>query len=268
MTTIDSHRDPTGTVRSRDGTTIAFDRSGEGPPMIVVGGALTDRSGGAPLAALLEPYGTVYTYDRRGRGDSGDTPPYAVGREVDDLEALIEEAGGSAFVFGMSSGAILALEAAARGLAITKLVLFEPPFQSDPSQSRLSAEFTTQLEELLSADRRGDAVEHFLTTAVGMPDAAVAQMRTEPMWPSLEALAPTLVYDVAVTGDGAVPTEQLSTVATPTLVIDGEDSPDWTRRSANAVADALPDGHRRTLDGQTHDVDPAVLAPAVEQFVG
>jgi pimeloyl-ACP methyl ester carboxylesterase len=179
------------TTRSRDGTTIAFDRSGEGPPIILVGGAFTVRSSDAPLAEQLERHFTVFTYDRRGRGSSEDTAPYAVDREIEDLEALIVEAGGSATVYGKSSGAALALEAAARGLPITGLALFEPPFIVDDSRPRPPADLGSQLSELTSAGRRGDAVELFITKAVGLPVEAVAQMRTAPMWPGLEAQCAT-----------------------------------------------------------------------------
>jgi pimeloyl-ACP methyl ester carboxylesterase len=259
-------RPQTGTVRSRDGTTIAFERSGEGPPLIVVGGALSDRSAGAPLAALLAPRFTVYTYDRRGRGDSGDAEGYTVEREIEDLEVLVAEAGGSAFVFGTSSGAVLALEAAIRGLDVAKLALFEPPFRVSDGEARPPDALATRLEDLLSAGRRGAAVEHFLTTAVEMPGEAVAGMRAGPAWPALEELAPTLVYDVTVVGDGSIPTERSSSATVPTLVMDGGESPAWVRQATRAVAATLPNGHHRTLEGQTHDVAPDVLASAVEEF--
>src|SRR5712691_7270416 len=194
-------RDGMNTTTSRDGTIIAFDRSGEGPPVILVGGALSDRGAAAQLAVLLAPHFTVVAYDRRGRGDSGDTPPYAVDREIDDLETLIGEAGGSAFVFGHSSGAALALEAAARGLAITKLALYEPPYIVDDTRAPLPEDYVAHMAELVSAGRRGDAVEYFMTTAVGVPPDMVAQMRSSPMWEGMEGLAHTLAYDGAVMGD-------------------------------------------------------------------
>src|ERR671937_2228400 len=177
----------TGTVRqvrSKDGTTIAFDQPGDGPSIILVGGAMSTRSASVPLAALLAPHFTVFAYDRRGRGASGDTAPYAVEREVDDLDALISAAGGSAFVFGHSSGAVLALEAAARGLAITKLALYEPPFIVDDSRPPLPKDYVAHLTELVSSGRRGEAVAYFMTTRVGLPVDAVAQMCHDPMWPA------------------------------------------------------------------------------------
>lgn len=260
-------------VTSRDGTPIAFDRTGDGPPIILVGGALCDRTAGAsgtPLAALLAPQFTVFSYDRRGRGDSGDTAPYAVGREVEDLEALIVEAGGSAFLYGISSGAVLALEAAAHGLPIPKLAIYEPPFHADDdSRRRQAQEYATKLTEVLSAGRRDDAVELFMTM-VGMPLEAVSQMRGAPMWPALEAVAPTLAYDSAVMGDssrgGSLPTERVAAVTTPTLVLDGGASPAWMRDTARRVANTLPRGQHRSLEGQTHDVAPEALAPVLEEF--
>jgi pimeloyl-ACP methyl ester carboxylesterase len=256
-------------ILSKDGAAIAFDRSGEGSPIILVGGAFQHRAidpGTAQLAALLAPHFTVFHYDRRGRGDSGDTAPYAVEREVEDLEALIDRAGGSAFVFGMSSGAVLALEAAARGLAITKLVLYEPPFNSgDDNARRASESYTKQLTALLAEGRRGDAVALAMTT-FGAPAEAVAGMRQTSIWPIFESVAPTLAYDNALMGDGSVPPERMASVTVPTLVIDGGASPAFMHNAAQALADALPNAQRRTLEGQTHDVAPEVLAPVLEEF--
>jgi pimeloyl-ACP methyl ester carboxylesterase len=260
----------TDTVRSSDGTTIAFDRSGEGPPLVLVGGALSDRAAAAPLAGHLAERFTVIAYDRRGRGDSGDTAPYAVDREVDDLLALLVEAGGSAFVFGHSSGAALALEAAANGLPIVKLALYEPPFIVDDSRPELPRDYVTRLEELVSADRRGDAVEYFRTVAVGVPADMVAQMRSSPMWPSMEAVAHTISYDGRVMGDALVgspePLQRWESVTIPTLVMDGGASPDWQRNAVRALVDVLPDVRHRTLEGQGHGPADELLAPALIEF--
>jgi pimeloyl-ACP methyl ester carboxylesterase len=257
-------------VTSNDGTTIAFDRSGTGSPVIVVGGALSDRSGGAPLAALLAPHLTVLTYDRRGRGDSGDTLPYAVEREVEDLGALIAEAGGSASVFGHSSGAVLALEAAARGLAITKLALYEPPFFVDDSRTPMPSDYAARLAELASSGRPGDAVEYFMATGPGVPEDAIAEMRQAPYWPAMEAAAHTLAYDGMVMGDtmsgSPAPIRRFASITVPTLVIDGGASPAWARNAVGAIVDVLPDAERRTLEGQTHAADPETLAPVLEGF--
>ena len=254
------------TVISKDGTTIAFDRSGKGPAIIVVGGALSDRTAAAPVAALLAPHFTVFAYDRRGVGSSGDTAPYAVGREIEDLEALIKEAGGSAAVFGHSSGAALALEAAAHGLAITRLALYEPPFIVDDSRPHPPEDFAAQLAELVASGRRGDAVALFMTKGVDLPADAVAQMRNAPMWPALEAMAHTLVYNIMIMGDFSVPAERVGSVTIPTLVLDGGESPAWARHAVQAVVDTLPNAQRRTLKGQTHGAAPEILAPVLEEF--
>lgn len=253
------------TVTSRDGATIAFDRSGEGPPVILVVGAFNDRSTGAPLAAHLAPHFTVFTYDRRGRGDSGDAAPYAVEREIDDLDALISAAGGSACVFGYSSGAVLSLMAARR-LAITKLALYDPPFLVDDGRPRPPADLALQIAELVSSGRRGDAVELFQTKGVGIPAEVVVQLRHAPFRPALEAIAHTLVYDATITGDLTLPADLAASITVPTLVMDGGETPAWMRHGAQALADALPAARRRTLEGQTHDIVPAVMAPVLVEF--
>jgi pimeloyl-ACP methyl ester carboxylesterase len=262
------------TVTSKDGTTIAFDRSGEGPALILVGGAFQHRAidpSTARLAELLAPSITVYHYDRRGRGESGDTAPYAVEREIEDVDALIQDAGGSASLFGMSSGAVLALHAAAAGLAIAKLALYEPPFIVDDSRPPLPKDYRERLTALLAAGRRGDAVELFMTEAVGMPAEAVAPMRGSPFWSAFEAVAHTLPYDAAIMGDttsGApLPAGRWVSVTIPTLVVDGEASPAWARNAVAALVGALPTAARRTLIGQTHQVDPEVLAPELDAFL-
>lgn len=252
-------------VTSMDGTTIAFDRLGDGPPVVLVCGASTDRMANAPLASALAPNFTVFNYDRRGRGDSGDTLPYAVQREVEDIDAVVGEAGGSAFLYGTSSGAALALEAAAAGLPITKLALWEPPFFLDESQ-RPPADTPRTYNELVSADRRGDAVEYFMSKVVGLPDEFVAQARSAPFWAGLEAIAHTLAYDATIMGDYSVPTERAAAVGVPTVVIAGEASFPFMRETAQALADALSDGRYRALEGQDHNVAPEALAPVLVDF--
>lgn len=256
-------------VISRDGTAIAFDQSGEGPAIILVGGAFQYRAidpRTAQLAALLAQHFAVFHYDRRGRGDSGDTQLYAVEREVEDLEALIKEAGGRAAVFGMSSGGALAIEAAAHGLAITKLALYELPFNSGDDTARQAAEnYTRQLTALLAEGRRGDAVAFAMTTW-GAPAKAVAGMRQTPIWALFEAVAPTLAYDDAIMGNGSVPVARLASIAVSTLVMAGGASPVFMHNAAQAVAHSLPHAELRTLEGQTHDVAPEALAPVLEQF--
>jgi pimeloyl-ACP methyl ester carboxylesterase len=254
------------TVTSRDGTTIAFDRLGDGAPIILVGGASADRSANASLAALLTEHFTVFNYDRRGRGDSGDTAPYAVEREVEDTEALIDEAGGSAFVCGSSSGAALALEAAASGLAIAKLALWEPPFIVDESRPRPPDDTATRVTELVSAGRRGDAVEFFMTKVVGLPAEFVAEARNAPRWQAQKALAHTLAYDDMILGDYSLPTERVASVTAPTLVMAGGASFSFMRETARALADIIPEGQHRILEGQEHNVAPEALAPVLVEF--
>ena len=258
-----------GTVRSADGTIIAFDRSGTGPAVIFVHGALTDRTfpvlGG--LAAALAPRLTVFNYDRRGRGGSGDTMPYAVQREIEDIDALIREAGGSAMLFGGSSGAALALEAAAAGLLVSKLALWEPPYHVDPTAPHLPGDFRGQLDELVRAGRAGDAVALFMTRAAEIPAGQVAWMRAQPFWPETEALGHTVVYDAAVLGPGnALPSGRLASITVPTLVLSGGNSPAWMASASKAVADTVPGAIHRVLDGQSHSPAPEPLAPELADF--
>ncbi len=258
------------TVASADGTTIAFDRSGSGPALILVGGALSTRSVYPTVASLLAPHFSVFGYDRRGRGDSGDTMPYAVEREVEDVQALIAEAGGRVFLYGHSSGGALALEVAARGLGVTKLAVYEPPFIVDSGRAPLPDDFVERLTNLAASGRRGEALEYFFTTALGMPQAAVAQLRSDASWAGLEALAHTLAYDSAIV-DGkmsGVPftAGEFGGVTVPTLVMDGGRSPGWQRTSALALTAALPNAVHLTLEGQTHGAAPEVLAPVLVEF--
>jgi Alpha/beta hydrolase family len=252
-------------VTSRDGTTIVFDRSGDGPPVVIIGAGPTDRSANAAVAELLSAHFTVFNYDRRARGASGDTAPFAVDREYDDLAAVIEAAGGSACLYGTSGGAAIALEAAARGLGATRLGLWEPPYLLDDEATRPPADYHAQLAAAVAAGRPGDAVELFFTAAVGAPAEFVAQLRQAPTWPALERLGQALVYDAAIIGDFRVPTDRLAKVNVPTLVIDGGLTP-WMSRTADAVASVVPGAQRHTLEGQPHNVDPAAIAPALIDF--
>jgi pimeloyl-ACP methyl ester carboxylesterase len=255
------------TVKSADGTRIAFDQSGGGPPVIMTVGAFNTRSTTDPLARALASQLTVLNYDRRGRGDSGDTTPYAVEREIEDIAALIAVAGGAAAVFGYSSGATLALKAAASGLPVTRLVLYEPPFNTDDSHPALPAGFAGQLAELVAAGRRGDAVELYQTKAVGIPEDVVAQMRHAPFRPGLEAIAHTLAYEAAIIGDRSLPAGLLATVTIPALVVTGEQSPPFLQAAAQAAAAALPGGRLAILPGQTHDINPDATAPVMTEFL-
>ncbi|HEY9522131.1 MAG TPA: alpha/beta fold hydrolase, partial [Thermopolyspora sp.] len=239
------------------------------PPLVLVDGAMCYRAAGPmqPLAALLQDSFTVYTYDRRGRGESSDTTPYAVVREVEDLRALVARAGGEAHVCAISSGAALALATAAAGPGIAGLALYEPPFLAEVEDGSRTGEYTERLHELLDDGRRGDAVALFMTN-VGIPAQAVAGMRAQPGWAALEAIAPTLAYDDQVLGDGRVPRDLAATIAVPALVLSGSASPQPLQRAAKATAAALPTAEHRTLDGQTHDVVPDVLAPVLMGFFG
>lgn len=250
-----------GSVRSADGTEIAVDRSGSGPALVMV-----DPAGGYSgfdnirgLGALLAAEFTVYTYDRRGRGKSGDTEPYAVAREVEDLAAVIAETGGSAFVYGFSSGGLLALHAAASGLGIHKLALFEPPVRGEHEPPDIA--FTAEIDELVSSGRRAAAVDRFLT-AIGVPSEVIEQMA--PVRPAFEAVAHTLVYDCEISN--ATTFELLRSVPTPTLVLDSQGSSDDLTGGATAIVAALPNGTRRSLTGEWHGVPDEDLAPAVTEF--
>ena len=251
---------------SADGTAIAADRTGDGPALVLVAPALATRTAFAPLAELLAPHFTVYAYDRRGRGDSGDTPPYEVDREIEDLAAVIRAAGGFAHVFGHSSGAVLALEAAARGVSVTKLALYEPPFMGAKDGHRPPADHEEQLNNLIAADRRGDAVSFFMTKMVGAPAIFAFLMRLLPVWSKLKAVAHTLPHDAAIMGDFSMPTKLVASVTVPTLVMGGGKSPANLGQAVQAVADALPGARRRILAGQTHNVSVKVLAPILKEF--
>lgn len=260
-------------VVSSDGTAIAFDRSGEGPAVILVDGALCYRESGpnGPLAAVLAQHFTVFTYDRRGRGDSDDTPPYSVDREVEDIEALIEEAGGSAYVYGISSGGALALEAANRGVAIRKLALYEVPFVVDDTRPPIPENLGTRLDALASAGRRGDAVKLFMKEGVRVPAVFVTMMQFMPAWSKLKGVAHTLPYDLAILGDDTgsgkpLPARRWASATVPTLVIGGGKSPAWMRHSMQALADVLPNAQHRTLEGQTHIVKADALAPVLAEY--
>jgi pimeloyl-ACP methyl ester carboxylesterase len=254
-------------VSSKDGTTIAYDQTGSGPAVVIVGCVLGDRSQQAPLAALLAPRFTVFNYDRRGHGASGNTEPYAVEREYDDLDAILDVAGGSAYVYGTSGPSVLALYAAGSGLApkIKRLAIWEPPFILEGSGRQAPKDYQQRLTSLMAEGRRGEMVELFFVEAVGMPAEFVAQMRQAPWWPAQEAMAPTLIQNAEIMGDFSLPAERVSSVTSPTLVIDGGETP-WVTYAAQAVADALPHAERRTLSGQSHNVAPDALAPVLDEY--
>jgi pimeloyl-ACP methyl ester carboxylesterase len=258
------------TVRSHDGTTIAYDIHGEGPAVIVVDGALTIHSSGSgtELAKLLSPHFTVYGFDRRGRGGSGDTLPYAVDREIDDIEALIDRAGGSSFLYGHSSGGPLAMLAAVRlGAKVSKIAMYEPPYNDDPGAQESWSHYLRQLNEALAEGRRGDAVALFMRF-VGTPAEQVEGMRLAPFWPGMEAVAPTLAYDhAAILGEPwSVPTELAKGLSIPVLVMAGDASLPFMPDAARVLSQAIPQGQLRMLKGQKHEVDPDALAPLLVEF--
>jgi pimeloyl-ACP methyl ester carboxylesterase len=254
-------------VTSRDGTPIAYERIGEGHPIIIATGIFNDHTRCAELAKELASDHTVVTYDRRGRGQSGDTRPYAVEREVEDLAALIELVGGSAAVVGYSSGAVLAWKAAADGAAITELILFEPPIGFDTAD-RAPADLPGRVAALVEAGRLGDAVALTQIEGIGLPEQMVAQFRQSPMWPGLEAMAKSAVYDLTITTTFAEPPAALTAVSTPTLILSGAKTWPKLSKAAHALADATPAAtHREIASGQHHDIPPVETAQAVREFL-
>ena len=272
MSTTQYQGDVSLKVTSADGTKIAYDKAGQGPPLILVGGAFNSRTLGpnGDLVPLLADRFTVFNYDRRGRGDSGDTAPYAVAREVEDIAALVEEAGGSAYLYGISSGAALALEAA-RSLPIKKLAVFEPPFVVDDSRPPVP-DYAAQIDALLAEDRRGEVIKLFMTKGVLIPGIFVSMMRFMPAWKQLKVVAHTLPYDVAVLGDTTagkpLPAGRWASLTMPSLVVVGGKSPTWTKNSMDALAKTLPNAGHRVLPGQTHLVKAKALAPVLSEFFG
>lgn len=255
-------------VASKDGTSIAYDKTGQGPAVILVDGAIAYRGyrGGRPLAAELSNEYTVITYDRRRRGDSSDTQPYAVEREIEDIEALIEEVGAPVYLYGFSSGAVLALRAAAKlGDKITKLAVLEPPFNSDDDQAKQDfCKYTEHMAQLLKEGKDGDAVAFFLQDM--LPPDALEGMKQSPDWATMEAVAPTLAYDNEVMGDGSVPAVAAAAVTVPALVLDGGESDDFKHAAADALAKAMPHAQRKTLEGQMTLVPAEILAPVIREF--
>ena len=255
------------TTRSTDGTSIAYQRTGTGPALVLVVGAFCDRMTTAELAPLLAPRFTVYEYDRRGRGDSGGGGEYAVEREVEDLAAVVDAAGGSACAYGHSSGGILALEAAARGVPLTRLAVYEPPYTA-PEDGEPSYELLEAVQKRLADDDPDGAAEAFMAGS-GAPPEAIAGARRGPYWPRMRALAPTLVHDLTLSDGGTVPRERLARVAVPVLALAGGASAEWAQRACRRVVDAVPDGRAAVLDGQTHGVAAEAVAPLlVDWFRG
>ena len=259
----------TETVTSADGTRIAFEPFGDGPAVILIGGMFCDRRAHRALAEQLADRFTAITLDRRGRGDSGDTVPYAVEREVEDLAAVIGDVGGRAAAYGHSSGAGLALRAASAGVPITRLVLHEPPYGDDDDESRRAArELAEAVRSAIDASRPGDAIKLFLA-AMGTPPETAEEMSADP---GMLRIAPTMPYDHEVMGDstdgGVIPAGLVTRVTMPTLVLAGDTSPEFFRHTAERLVDLLPDGRYELLAGQDHGAPAEVVAPAVARFIG
>ena len=254
-------------VISKDGTHIAFDRRGAGPAVILIDGAFCSAKFGpmVKLAPLLEKSFTVITYDRRARGESGDTKPYDVQREIEDIDALIFMAGGSAHVFSVSSGAILAIRAAAAGLKINKLALFEPPFVGDRG-GRMPADAVSELSRLITQKKFGDAVTYYLRKVMGVPTIVPLILKLTPNWKKMKSNAASLPYDAAVCGDFKIPEQLIRSLNNNTIVIESTKSPKMLRDAVQSVVKLLPYGRQVSLDGKIHDVPAKILAPELEIF--
>jgi pimeloyl-ACP methyl ester carboxylesterase len=260
----------TGHVTSRDGTRIAYEITGSGPALILIDGAFCSRELGPmpKLAAALATKFRVLTYDRRARGASGDTSPYAIEREIEDIDALIGAAGGRASLFGVSSGAALALAAAATSLPIVKLAMFEPPFMVGAHARAVPADHTAVLTRMIAADRRADAVRYYLCDIIGMPRFLPWIFRCLPLWRKMTAVAPSLPYDSAIMGDFRLPRIRAMSVRVPTLVMSGSKTMPVLRDAARAAAESIPGASHAELAGQTHNAAPRAMAPVLERFLG
>jgi pimeloyl-ACP methyl ester carboxylesterase len=257
-------------VTSKDGTIIAYEQSGQGPALVIVGCVLDDHTQQAGLAHLLSEHFTVYNFDRRGHGESGDHPPYAVEREVEDIAAILDAAGGSAFVYGTSGSGILTMEAAARGLApnMKKLAVWEPPYIVDDSRPPVPQDYMQQMRQMLQEGRRGDMIKYFFAKGIGMPADFVEMMPQFPGWANQKALAHTLISSGIFMGDDhfmQLPKERLATCTVETLVIDGG-TWQWISHASDAVAATLPNARRFTIAGQPHNVADEAMAPVLVEY--
>jgi pimeloyl-ACP methyl ester carboxylesterase len=257
-------------IKSKDGTRIAFDKAGEGPAIIIVSGALSQRALGAaePLVSALSRNFTIYSYDRRGRGESGDTQPYSVEREIEDIEALIDDAGGSAHLYGISSGAALVLLAAARlgKSKVPQLALYEPPYPVDSEKKKQGfADQRKRIDELVKTGKRGEsAAFHF--TAIGTPPEQLEKLRKSPEWPLMEEVEHTLAYDYAILNDGAIPVDAAKKATMPALVMNGDKSFEFMAETAKNLSKMMPNARWKTLKGQAHHPSPEILAPILSEF--
>ena len=264
------------TIRSADGTRIAYEATGSGPALILVGGAFSNRSSGLAVGAAFASHFTVYGYDRRGRGDSGDTEPYAIEREMEDLAALADAVGGAPFVYGHSSGGALALEAASAGVPMRALAVYEPPYTltgvvgaegaaSAAAGRPPTAEFAAELRALLESGRRDQAAHDFLAST-GAPEPVIEQMKQSDYWAGMVAIAHTLPYDVLLCHGGVVPLDRIENIVVPLLALAGGASPSWGTNGARLIAGSVSAGEYRILEGQTHAADPGLLVPVLTEF--
>lgn len=255
-------------VASKDGTRIAYETLGQGPPLVVVWGALGLRKSffAKQMREELARSFTVYDYDRRGRGDSGDAKPYAVQREVEDLAAVVQAAGGDPFVFATSSGAALALEAAASGVPMRKLAAYEPPYMVGDPEDRPDADFEQRLVRLIERGERDEAVKYFMRT-VGVPGFVLVIMRLMPFWKDMRAVAHTLPYDAAVMDGFGLPEERLRAIRVPVVALAGGKTTPTLRKAAEAVARTIPGCEHRVIPKQNHGVKPAALRPVLAEML-
>jgi pimeloyl-ACP methyl ester carboxylesterase len=254
------------TTTSKDGTTIAFDRLGDGPAVVLISGGPADRTSNAPLAELLADRFSVLNYDRRGRGESGDATDWTPDREYEDLAAVIAEAGGSAALIGNSGTGNIALEAAARGLPVTRLALWEPPYILEGTRPPVPTDWGRRIDELVAAGRPGDALQYWMTDIIGVPAEFIEPIRNEPFWLAMEPNAHMLSRDADLLRDFSLPSERYAAITAPVLLLSGGSIP-WLSQGLQALAEVLPNAELRTLPDQQHDISPDVLVAAVGDFL-
>lgn len=256
------------TVTSSDGTAIAYERSGDGPPVVVVGGGLNEKATFATLSELLSEKLTVFNYDRRGRGHSGDgdRASYTVDLEIDDLAAVIEAVGEPTFVFANCTGGMIAVLAAARGVPMRKLAMYEPPYADSSERAPLPADYMDRLEELIRTGHHDEAILLFQKESVGNTDEFISWFRKHPAFPSFAALAPTLIYDGIIGNEGSIPFAELPKITAPALVIDGGASPEWQRNACEMLARSLPRARHVRMDGEGHIMNKQKIAPILTDF--
>lgn len=260
-------------VTSKDGTQIGYSVAGYGPPIVLVDGAMCWREMGpaTPLANELKDKFTVYTYDRRGRGESGDTKPYSTQREIEDLEAVINAAGGSVAIYAISSGVALALEAANQLKGITSMVLYEAPIFTDTTRKPVPADYVQRMDQLVATGDNAGAVKHFMQNGIAVPWFALLMMDLFGMFKKMAPVGPTLPYDTAFVAPfwtyKPIPANRWPNVTVPVLTMGGSKSDTWMQNAQKAIADALPNAKHKTLAGQNHMVAATAIAPVIKEFL-